>query len=95
MELDFATTPDAEAKGRAIIKRLKDEYPAGKFYCICDCCDSSITIERAEIWQNHTLVKIFFPDQNKVVFRADRCPICGNKLPTADGGAHSNGRKRI
>ena len=95
MELDFASTPEAEAKGRAIIKRLKDEYPSGKYFCICDCRDSSLTKERAEIWQSFEYVKIFFRDHSKVIFRTDHCPICGRNLPTPNGGKHSNGSKRI
>lgn len=95
LEVDYSTTPGAEIKGKAIIDRLRAEYPAGNFYCICDCYNSSLTKEHAEIWQNFTQVKIIFPDQNKVVFRSDCCPVCGKKLPTADGGSQSNRMKLI
>lgn len=96
MKLDFAPSPEAEKKARAIIDRLKAEYPDGRFFCICDCHDSSLTKEGGEIWQNYELIKVFFPDRNRmVVFISDCCPICGKKLPTPDGGRQSNGMKLI
>lgn len=90
LEVTCATTPEVELQGRAIIDRLRAEYPAGEFYCICDCYNTSLTKEGAEIWVNFDQVKILFPDSNIVIFRSDTCPVCRKKLPTADGGSRSN-----
>jgi len=77
--------------GHKIIDRLSAEYPKGKFHCICQCHDSTLLKEEAEIWQNMDMIKIYANNGRYVVFRTDFCPICSRSLPTADGGRQSNG----
>lgn len=101
LALFYAMQPDQVPWAVAILDRLKEEYHAGRCHCICECYDTTIVREGAEVWQNYYSIEVADNDggilgMNKfVVFYADHCPICGRPLPTPDGGSKSNGLKEI
>lgn len=101
LALFYAMQSDQVPWAVAILDRFKKEYQAGRCHCICECHDSTIVKEHAEVWQNYTSIEVadndgaFLGMHKFVVFLADHCPICGRPLPTPDGGSKSNGFKEI
>ena len=98
LHVKYTKRPADVSWALSILERFKKKYIAGECHCICECHDTTIVKEGAEVWQNHNSIKIADNDDpwalglhKYVVFETDTCPVCGGDLPTADGGSESNG----
>lgn len=75
------------AKAIKELSRLKREKARQNFNCICQCCDSTLTVTGWEVWENNSMIKMYHykdfqvDDYDAVVlFEATRCPICDSKI---------------
>lgn len=77
---DCEGNADGIRKSIRIINRLR--HRKKDFFCICECYDSTLTVEGFDIWYNNGSVKLF--NDNDIgewaFFHVEFCPICDRWL---------------